>query len=307
MVSGLLAAAPAAPVVFGAGELLILFAWLVLFCLLYTYRYTLGALLLGLAHRVDDIWIVGGTLAHILETLDHAIQAAIGFGLIELEQAAGKVWEAMTVVVDAIGDAFVRAAAYEYERWASLIGAVIPNSIGAVTTPIRHDLSAFRRQVRQTIESELAVYRRGIDTLRRELADERRATFRGIDALERGFAERLDALRDWTAHRIRADIATLRRPFAARIGRLEQLLGLGILGGVAIAALTRVFPYWQCTNVRRFNKMLCRSPIGALEDLLGIAVLAVGPLSLVDFAEQLQEVMGTAEAGVRWFVTETRA
>lgn len=302
----LVAAAPAAPLALGAGELVLLAAWLVLFCILYTYRYTLGALLLKLADMVDDIWLVGDDLADALEKLDHIIMQAISNGLAGLEYTAAKGWDAIAWTIRATGDAIVDVAAAGLQVQQALVGAIIPEAIDARTLPLGRAIGRSNAAQNQRAITEAHARAAGIDRLNRDLTAEELARQRGIDAISsrldriviprvNGLSRGLDALREWTH-------GALQR----RVGSLERALAAGAIGAVAIAAITRVFPYWQCTNVRRFNKMLCRSPIGALDDLFAIAFLAIGPLSLVGFAEQLQEVMDVTEGGVRYFVTEAR-
>lgn len=296
----------APPVVFGAGELVILLAWVVLFCLLYTYRYTLGALILKLADMVDDIWVVGDDLAAALEKLDNIILKAISAGLAGLEQTAGKVWSAMAWSIRATGDALVELGEAGHAMGEAIVGAVIPNAIADATRPIDSRLDRTRVDANERARAEARARARGIDRVARDLTAESRARSRGIDDVRgfvagvvvprvNGLTRELDALRGW-AH----------GALQGRVGALERYLAAGAIGAAAIAAITRVFPYWQCTNVRRFNRALCRSPVGAIDDLLGLAFLAIGPLSLVGFAEQLQEVMDVGEAGVRYFVTEAR-
>jgi hypothetical protein len=303
----LVAAAPAAPVVIGAGELVILFAWVVLFCLLYTYRYTLGALILKLADMVDDIWLVGDDLADALEKLDHIIMQSISNGLAGLESAASSVWSAIAWTIRATGDAIVDVAAAGLQVQAALVGAIIPEAIEARTGPLTIAVSRSNAAANRRAIAEAHARAAGIDRLNRDLTAEELARQRGIDAISsrldrlviprvNGLSRGLDALREWTHGALQH-----------RIGRLEKALAAGAIGAVAIAAITRVFPYWQCTNVRRFNRLLCRSPIGALDDLFALAFLAIGPLSLVGFAQQLQEVMDLGSSGVRYFVTETRS
>lgn len=304
MAGELLAAAPAAPLVFGAGELVILCAWLFLFLLLYTYRYTLGALILQLAAMVDDIWLVGDDLAAALEKLDHIIMKAIATGLAGLEEAAAQTWSAITWTIRATGDAIVAVAESGQATAEAIVGAIIPEQVEARTGPLAGRIDRTNTELDARWRAEAQARGRGIDRLDRDLAAEQRARQRGIDAVNwridrvvlpqvRGLGRELDALRGWA-----------RGALDRRVGALERALAAGALGAVAIAALTRVFPYWQCTNVRRFNRMVCRSPIGALDDLLGLALAVVGAMSILELARACQAVTGFTADAIGDFVVE---
>ena len=299
--------AVAAPVVFGGAELLILFAWLVLLAILYTYRYTLGALILGLAHRIDDVWVVGGTLSHILENLDHAVQAAIGYGLVELEQTAGKVWEGTTIVLDAIGDAILFQAHATYDALRMVVGAAIPNAVGHATRPLAIDLGALRQELRREAARLAHNLTARAVAIESELDREFGLARRGIDHIQKvDLRHQAGAIAAAVAA-----IAALRRyahgALAGRITRLEELLGLGIIGAAAIAALTRVFPYWQCTNVRRFNRFLCRFPLRDLEGLLALTFEAAVVTNICEAVHIFSRVAQTFEPELRGLVAVTGA
>ena len=95
-----------------------------------------------------------------------------------------------------------------------------------------------------------------------------------------------------------------RRNLRIRIGRLEQALAAGVVGAVAVAAITRLAPYWQCTNVRRFNRFLCRSPVGGLDALLGI-IAGTALLALALDPRVLAKAAETVTGGLEGIIRET--
>jgi len=70
---------------------------------------------------------------------------------------------------------------------------------------------------------------------------------------------------------------------------------MGAVGGIALATLTRVFPWWRCSNVRAFNRQLCRSPLGSLDwlfALAGLAVVALDPEEIAHLGQDLADELG---------------
>jgi hypothetical protein len=307
---GPLAYAAAPELAFGAAELLVLTAWVVLIGVLYTYRYTFGALILKLADMVDDIWLVGDDLADALEKLDHVIQASLSAGISGLEETSAKVWHALTWSVDATGDAILAVSAATHSLGESLVHAVIPAQVDAKVVPLGKQVARYQDAGVRRANEEAHARARGIDVLGRDLTAERLARERGIDYVGRLVTQRviprvnaldhaLDDLAGWT-----------RGVLGRRVGRLEAALGAGVIGAAAIAALTRVFPYWRCTNVRRFNKALCRSPIRNLrawESLLDLgALFALDVLVATDLCavvNTIQTLAKQAEPALLAFVS----
>jgi hypothetical protein len=278
-----LAAAPVAPAAPLAGItaalILVSFALVALYGLQYGYQYTLGAFVRRLADMVEDIWLVGGRLADALDRMDAWVMQQIGNGIASLDAASARLWAGLTWVVREWADATAAAFADVEAAIRGLVVGEIPQQVERRTTVIREKAASDRAWTRTRLEEEARARSRGIDRLTRDLAAERLARERGIDRL----AGRLEGL---VLPRIRAVEAGLsdvagytRRTLARRLSRLEQLVLGGALAAAATAALTARFPWWQCTNVRAFNRFLCRYPARDLSGLLallaGSALLAV--------------------------------
>lgn len=304
----LVAAAPLAPagpaVGITGGLLLACFALVVLIGIQRGYDYTFGAFLRGLADRVDDIWVVGGPLANALEALDTFVMRQIGHGITALEQAVAVLWDGLAYVIRETGDAIVAFGADVHDAIAGLVYGEIPQQIEARTGRLRRDVATTRSGLDARLDAEARARSRGIDVLNRDLTAEARARERGIDRVN----ERITTV---VLPRVRAVeqgladvVGFTRRNLARRLTRVEERLAVGALGAVAIAAVTRVFPYWQCSNVRRFNRALCRAPAGLLDDLLGLALAFVASVSIVSFARELQALTDGASSAVHAFVVE---
>lgn len=294
--------APVAPLL--AIGLAALLAWVFLYGCKQGYDYSLGALLRQLARLVADLPLIGGFSAKRLLAVDHFLLDQLGQGIEQLETVIGKFWHALAWVVDETASTLSGFAHDVETTIGNLVTVTIPATAGAIAKPIAQDIGQFRRALRATVNEELRRFARGIDALGRDLTREKLAREHGIDALAGTLRSRLDALAD----SLRGDIAAVNRyahgALSRRLGRLERLLAEGVIGGVALYALTRAFPYWQCTNVRALNKAVCRAPVGALDDLLGLALVVVGSLSIRDLAHELQAITEPVAGAVNDWIVE---
>jgi hypothetical protein len=251
------------------------------------YMHTLGALLYEIADVLRRAPLVGGRLAGALDGINDRVQAALAHAQAAAQRGAALAWNAFTEVIEYAAETILDMNAATLSALIAVRDVAIPRAVGGEVKPLRRELADFRTGLRRVVDQELARFRHGIDRLRRDLAAEHRAAFQGIDALGSSLAARLRSLEGRLNARIEAAVGALRRPFSLRLSRLERLLAAGVLGGIAVAALTRVFPFWQCTNVRRFNRGLCRTPTGWLDLLFGVGVEAILVSQLCDFVYAL--------------------
>jgi len=278
------AAAPAVPAAAITGALvLVLVVWVALYGLKYGYDYSLGALLRELADSTRGIRWVGGRIADAIERIDDFVKARIADGISSVEATAALLWDGLTFIVRETGDAIVEFAADIHDTIHALVGAEIPNQVRAGTAPIDTRLDAINRRTNAQARAEAQARARGIDAVNRDLTREALARERGIDYI----AGRLNTLvmpRIRSLEQTVADVVGYtRRNLNIRLRTLEKLLAAGALGAIAIAAVTRVFPYWQCSNVRGFNRALCRMPVGLLSTLLsgGLAALVLSDVCTI--------------------------
>lgn len=290
----------------GAG-LTALACFLVLYGLLKGYEYTLGALLTSLASKTRGIRWIGGRIADALEGIDNFILDQIGKGILASEKAAAKFFHGIAWIWEASIDATVELAKSTADAIEGLVEGVIPNTVTVRTREVVKTVSKETAWVRARMRAEERQRATGIDRLGRDLAAEKLARERGIDALDAKVAARLDGIqdrvagelartRDWVSGRIQG--------LDARVGTVTGLVAAGGVAAIALRTLDRSFPWWKCSNVRGFNRMLCRSPRGSIEDLLGLSLLAVGSLSIVDFARELQNGVGFASDAVHEWIVE---
>lgn len=291
-----MAAAPAVPLVggveFGIG-FAILAGLIVGIGLKLAYRYTLGALINALAkHLKIDAWRIHVNLAGPLNALNETIEDAIGKWILANEQALGMWFHANKLLAEWTYDALVEYARNVLGSFDGLIHGEIPAQVRAGTVPLTKDLGATKTAARTRDRAEAQARARGIAAEHDYVTGRAKVAERGIDDVR-------STIRTHVIPRIRANERAIARERAythkgqaRRLTRLEKLLGVGIISGIALRALTRAFPYWQCSNVRRFLRGVCRSPFGALDWLFALAALAVvalDPVRMLHLAEDAED------------------
>lgn len=305
MIAPLAEIAPLAPEVpIAAVGLGVLAFYVVMFGLKNGYYHSLGALLHYLADELRHVRFVGGFLAGKLDAINHKVEQALASGLAGAETVVGKWWYFQKEIAQAAWDATTWLATSTLDGFTNLTESTIPHVTKIAVAPVVANVGDLKRTLRAEVarlENQLV---RKANALARQLESDFGRAWRGIDHIQRVELRRL-----WRGvHSVEADVAGLEhavgRVIPHRLSRLEKLLGAGAIGGAAIYAMTRVFPYWQCSNVKRFMRNVCRADAGLFDDLFGLALLFLGPLSIVDFARQLQGITGDVAAGVDYFVHE---
>lgn len=296
----ILAAAPAAPEVPLVGwtvlGLAVLCVYVVMFGLSKGYAYSLGALLGKLADILDfKVWRFHVNLAEGIRRTDHAIQDALAAGLQGSETVVGKWWHVQAQLYRWNMDALAWFANSTVGAFDALVHGTIPDTVTTIVAPVSGGLGRLRRAVRAEVRRlEVEAVRRA-HALDAEFGRDFGLAWRGIDALREDLRHRIaQALRG-----VESDVGALEHKvngvIPRRLTRLEKLLGASVIGGAAIAALTRVFPYWQCSNVRRFMRGVCRSPLGSLDWLLALAALVFVTLDPEEIYEIGDDVAATFE------------
>ena len=77
--------------------------------------------------------------------------------------------------------------------------------------------------------------------------------------------------------------------------------------GSIVRVLVRHLPWYQCSNVKKAAKGLCRMDSSLLDSLLADALILGGSISIVELARECQGFVSLAESGVKHFVREARA
>lgn len=303
--------APAVPAVSLAAllsvGLLALTVTIVLYGLYVGYDATMGELLRQIAGKVRGIRFVGGRVADAIESINDLVLDSIGNALLNSEKATAKLFHGLAWVWEETVNATVDLARSVADAFEGLREGEIPRQVHERTHIVVREVDKVDHRTRAREKAIAKQAATGIDRLNRDLAAEQLAREHGIDALEVKIQARLDGIAEHAEHAI----SGVRSWAGKRIGTLDSrleivtgLLGAGALTAAAVRALDLRFPFYKCRNVRDFNRLLCRSPIGALDDLFGLALLTVGSLSLVEFARELQGITDFTTGAINDWITE---
>lgn len=255
-----------------------------------------GGLLRWLAGIVSWVPFVGhltedgvnAGINYVDKQLGDAVAASVGLAVSMLHDS----WKLTVWVGDTIAD----LAMSTEHAVTTIVTSTIPTAVHNVTHPIAADLAriearigSVEREAVRELEASIAGLEKRAGQLERKLERELAAgeaavagtLGREIAQVEREALHGIDALRDKLTH---------------RLSRVEKLLGIGALTGVVVNVIARHFPWIRCGNVGKVGKHLCGMPVNQLEGLLaqvaidGLAI--VGTVSLLDFAEAMQAVVG---------------
>lgn len=291
-------AAPAAPVVVEAApvaallgaSMIVVCAWITLVGLSKAYDYTLGALLHTLATALDfKVWRFNVRLGGAFDAVDHRMRDAIAAGIQGLEYTLGRFWHGLAWIARENADAVAAFANDVADAFDGLVNGEIPQQIVTHTRTIVKSVAANAHAADVRIRQGEAIIYRGIDQLRRDLTHEAQTAVRGIDDLRRLVTGVVMPDVRALDHTVDDVVGFTRKNLARRLTRVEQMVLGGAIVGAALATLTRYFPYWQCANVRGFNRALCRAPVGLPTELFAF-LLAAG--SIAGFRELVRLAQG---------------
>jgi len=273
-------------------SLIVICAWLTLVGLSKAYDYTLGALLHTLAEVLDfKVWRFAVHLGAPFDALDHKVRDAIGAGITQLEATIGRLFHGLEYLVRLQWDTLAGFAHDVEQAITGLTHANVPAIVKHITNvtvkPVKEHVGV---TVAKLHALEHKVYR-GIDELQRDVQHAFEQAYHGIDELTRRLTHDVVPAIHGLQAELHDVVGYTRKNLRLRITRLEAAVFGGAVAGVALATLTRYFPWWQCTNVRAFNRLLCRAPIGAMDDLFGF-LLAAG--AIAEFRTLVKLAQGVA-------------
>ena len=274
-------------------------ASLVLYGLLKAYQFSLGALIQTLSEHVRGIKWVGGRIADALDSMDDAVVDAIGKGILATEQASARFFHGVMWIWDATIDSIADLAAATTEAITGLTDGEIPRQVREQTRPLTTTVGqqgTWARARDKALAKQMAT---GIDRLHKDLLAEQLAREKGIDAIGAKVTARVDGIAD----RLAGEIAGVRswagehfRGIDARLSGVNRFVGTAAATGAVLLALDRVFPWYKCRNVRRFNAGLCRGNPDALLGLLALGALGAGLADPRAIARAGQETTEALEA-----------
>lgn len=267
--------------------------------LAFAYRYTLGAVFVALAKAFYAVEIklpvlgvrVGlGFLGDAVLTLDNDIRHGFGVAIDNTASAWHRTWHWTTYAFQGMADeiaAISRDTAQAVEAVTinivprkfrkDLIALVTLGPVGGLIYSLRHKIEQAAQQVYRDVLRYQRHARRDIALAAAAVAGA--LTIPRIGRIERDFSDA------WK-----------------RIKALEKLLtGAGVVG-LVLAALARLGLGWtRCSNVSKTGKQICGMNPSLLESLLADTLLIVGTVSLVEFAEGMQDVTAEVAPLIRDF------
>lgn len=272
------------------------------------YSISLGALLAVLANVLNfKVWRFTISLGKPFEAIDNAIQYALGEYIVANEKVLGLWWHANVKVVHYLADSLAWLGASTLHALGNLTTGTIPKVATTIVRPVATDLRGLRRALTaetRHLEHELVRRAKAIEA---ELARDFGKAWRGIDYLTGSLPHRIAlALRGVEADVGRLDHA-VDHVIPRRLTRLEKYLGAGVFTGAVVAALTRVFPWWQCRNVRKVARELCRFPSQLLDDLLGVGIAVLVWSDLCEISRLMATVARKLEPELRLLVVVPNA
>lgn len=280
-----------------------------LIALSYAYNYSIGAFLQLLAHLFDKAVIRGpfglkaglGFIGDAIRSIDNNIRAMIGSGIQKTEYAWHRFLQWNANAFSGIGKVVGEYAHDVGSAFHTLRHATIPNLIHTVTHPLTQlihntitNVTHVRRYVTTQVTHVTKVIRPTVTKTLPEVVKIVRVSAKAIAAAP-GIATTIPRI-------ALKDVAELRGYTAKQLRRIARTLTPAGIAGLLIAAIGSMGLGWiRCSKVGKFGKSICGMNEQALESLLADTLLIVGTVSLVEFAQGMQSVIGDIEAPVRRF------
>lgn len=294
------------PVALDLAAILVAFCvFLIAWLLLQGYRNTFGLLLGKIAEETADLSIAGvhpfGWLSSGLKRIDHFILYSLGLVVQSsawawhklIGQLASFIHETMSLLADL-------ASATEAEL-SRLRRHVIPAAISLALGPLASLAYSLRKQL-----GSLAV--------RVERATTHALSVASAEAIKQ--VRRIEKTIEARAHAALVATSAAVAGVLPRLGRVErELHGIDerlrdalrrvspavIAGAVAVAVARLGLSAARCSRTQRWNRSVCGMDDNLLESLVSDTLLILGTVSLVEFAQGMQDVTAELAPAVRFF------
>lgn len=293
----MLAEIPVAPEIPALGALVVsmglLLCWVSAYGIQVVWRRSLGALLLWIADKLDTVSLFGhhlfGPLTSILRSLKSTVDHYLGEAVLWSEKGAATFFKF-----------FLNINLWMAREIADLAHDVLHGFQRVETNVIRPAVKVLDVKTQATVKRLGAT----LATLDRVTVP---ALRHSIAALRADFARFSHAVAGTLAHpipalgRVERDVANQ----AKRLKRLNWLTKYASLAALGAAILARLgLSSLRCSRTQKWNKGMCSSPYGWLEDILAGAILLAGTLSVVDFVKAAQTFEDEAVEALRLAVKE---
>ncbi|HEX4672055.1 MAG TPA: hypothetical protein VH279_07290 [Solirubrobacteraceae bacterium] len=311
------------PVVIGLADLGVLLALACLIGLSYSYRYTLGAVILSVANLLGSVRLPGligggrvlGFAADALVKVDNEIRATLGRGITDMQA----VWnESVSYTATAFHWIGKEIASVSHDTAQAIEGlhvSSVTNVYKKINPWVIHRLAALSAAVaalpHKLVHGAVTIVHKTYPVIK---TIEHVVTHPDVSWLPKLLA-RVGALEAAIAlpHPSTIPIAIpkigpLTREVADLYRRVKELARRGapaVALGALIAALARLGIKWiRCAKVARTGKRVCAMNDDLLDSLLADTLLVVGSISVVAFAKELQTIETATVVAMRRFVKE---
>ena len=263
-----------------------------IFCLLCVY---IAKALFGVAGgTLGKLPVVGGWINGGLTSLEHKIVATMSGAAASVDAHIGDAFHRLARILDWTGR--------EIKGHATLLGLIASYLPGFATlNMIRTTVGELRRLVHAAQQIGVHALTQTVTvtrTIRRTVVAD---AFPRIRSVERDLGRVIH--RDLP--RVKAREAELGREITNlwKWTRSHALVaGSVAFAGAVALALSRLGLGWvRCSKVGRVGRNVCGMDDGLLESLLADSLLILGTLSLVTFAEEMQDVTGAIVAPIQTF------
>lgn len=284
--------------------------------------FLLTKALFGIADSVLG-WLpwVGGKLKGPLAKIEQRVNNAMSSAINGTQGVVGAFWHAAGNMLTSIGHEIHALAVWGLRAQNYIDGVVRPWVLHAIAEALKHGVKWLRKEIAATKTTVYRVtkviehpehtkiggaVRRITRPLKAEVAHLERWTRTQLGVLERDVTVWIPG----QLRRLGGEVGSIRRSLRnlrAWVRQHERSLGASAAVAALTFALARIGAGWlRCRNWRKVGRSVCRMDAGLLDDLLAGSLLVVGGISIVEFAKELQTIMGDAESGIRGFIRETR-
>lgn len=279
------------PAAIGLVDLGVLLGLVVLIGISWTYRYTLGAAIVGLVNLLNSVKLPGilgggrifGFVADELTQVDNSIRHALGVAIDAMQHEWNKCISYTAQAIHWVGkeiaelaydtsQAVEGLATRQVKPWVGKRLAGLIATVAALKATVAHlEKAAVTHVLRETkvIEHKVTVVEHAI-ALPAPIAIPK--TLPRVGTLEREIADGLARLRDYA-----------------------KRFGPAALVGTVVFALSKLGLGWaRCSRVNKVGKQVCGMNTSLLDSLLADTLLIVGTVSLVEMVRELEPIMKEA-------------
>ena len=286
--------------------LVLLAALIGLIAIKTAWTHTLGAVLEAIGRALPGS-ILGISIGTSVLGLNRTIEDNLGRYILNIESTLGKWWQSMENLYRWTYDIMTDFTSDVTAATNSLVYGTIPHAIKGGTAALKGGIAGLSNRMlvlERTLEGRLTHRTRALEA---EIAHDFGLAWRGIDAVPQKIRGAIAHVLDVAAGAIAAGERTTRGWVNRHYGALLRLVGVGAFAGAVASVLTRIFPYWRWTNVRKVARSICRFPTGLLDALLLDALEAAVVLNICEAVKVFTRTADAFEPELAAIVSVTGA